>query len=108
MPQERTICTYKWRNNDSNDQGNNISPHWHCDVLFDDNNKAKDKAEYKDNHVPPPGDFLVILCHVLMVSVVVSPGSSALECALDVTAPEEDSVSNKSADLIPKLACVEE
>lgn len=41
-----------------------------------------------------------------MVAVVVSACSSALECTLDVTSPEEDSVSNKGADLVPELVCV--
>jgi hypothetical protein len=96
-------CTYEWRNNDANNQGHDVCPHWHCDVLFEHNNEAKNEAEDKDDHIPPPGNFLVVLCHVLMVSIIISAGSGALVCTLDVTAPEQNRVSDEGADLRSRL-----
>jgi hypothetical protein len=38
-----------------------------------------------------------------MVTIIVPAGSGALVCTLDVTAPEQNRVSNEGANLIPKL-----
>jgi hypothetical protein len=38
-----------------------------------------------------------------MVSIIISAGSGALVCTLDVTAPEQNRVSNEGANLPPEL-----
>ena len=91
--------TYEWSNDDSGDQSNDVSPDRHSDVLFDHDDQAENEAEDKHGHIPPPRDFLVVLCHVLVVTVVVSPFSGALVCFLDVAAPEQDGMGNESTDL---------
>jgi hypothetical protein len=96
--------TYEWCNDDSDDQGYDICPRWHCDILLDHNDETKNKAKDENGHIPPPWDLLVVLCHVYVVSVIIFAGSGAFVGTLDVTTPEQNSVSDESADLSTRLA----
>ena len=96
-------CPYEWRNDDSHDQGYDICPHGHCDVLFDHNNETEDKTGDKNSQIPPPGNFLIVLRHVYVVSVVVFASSGTLVRAFNVTAPEQDGVSDESSNLLTEL-----
>lgn len=90
---------YQGGNEYSDEKGDDVGPCGEGDILLDDNHEAKDEAEDEDSNVPPPGSFLVVLGHMLMMSVVISPVPSALVGLLDISTPEEKAVSNQGTNL---------
>ena len=90
---------YQGRDEDSDEKSDDVAPCRECDVLFDDNDETEDEAEYKDSNVPPPGSFLVVLGHMLVVSVVVSPVPRTFIGLLDITPPKQEAVSNQGTNL---------
>ena len=91
--------THQRSNNHSQKQCDNICPGRKGYVGLDDNDEAKDEAEYEQNHEPPPRCLLVVLCHVGVVTVVKFPLPSTLVRAYNISSPEQEAVSNKGADL---------
>jgi hypothetical protein len=76
-----------------------IAPNWEGNVLPDDDDKAKNKTDNKHGNVPPPWCFLIMLGHVRMMSIVISPLSCTLIRPDDIPAPKEKAVGNQGTDL---------
>lgn len=91
--------TYEGCNNDSYDERDNIRPGRKANVFLENHDKTKDKADDKHCNIPPPGCFLVVLGHVLVMPVIISTLFRALVCLLDIIAPKENTVHDQCTNL---------
>jgi hypothetical protein len=91
--------THKWCEDYSYEERDNVRPNWKGNILFDDDHKTKNEGKNKDDNIPPPRCLRIMLGHVLMMSIVITPLSCALVRSFDVPAPKEDAVGNQRADL---------
>lgn len=91
--------TYEWSNDTTDDERDYISPRRQGDVVLQNDDQAKRKADHKYDHIPPPWRFFVVFCHMLVVAIVVYAFACALVSFKDIFAPEKDGVGDESADL---------
>ena len=92
-------CTYQWCDENPQQQRDNVRPSRESNVLLNNDNETKNKAEYKDGNIPPPRRLLVVLGHVGVVAIVISAASGALVRPYNISTPEQETVSDEGSDL---------
>lgn len=92
-------CTYEGCDDGTHDQCYDIAPYRKCNVLLDDNDKSENETDGEYYHVPPPRRFFIVFIHVHVVRAAKDPFSSGFERPNNVTAPEQNDVSNQGSDL---------